>query len=151
MTMKIMLAIDGSKYSEAAAQAMVAQVKPQNAEVLVFEVVEPLIYSVPPQMSPGYAPEMAERRKERMKQAEESVNRAAQMLRNAGFQVKTRVGEGEIRSGILDVAAEWPADLIVVGSHGRTGLQRMLLGSVAEAVARHARCSVLIVRIPSGK
>lgn len=149
--MKIMLAIDGSKYSEAAAQALAAQIKPQNAEVLVFQVVEPLIYSTPPQMSPGYAPEMAERRKERMQQAEESVNRAAQTLRSAGFKVTTRVGEGEIRSGILDVAAEWRAELIVVGSHGRTGLQRMLLGSVAEAVARHARCSVLIVRIPSSQ
>ncbi len=151
MTMKIMLAIDGSKYSAAAAQALGSQIKSQNAEVLVFQVVEPLVYSVPPQMSPGYAPEMAERRKERMQEAEASAKRAAEGLRAAGFQVSTRVAEGEIRSGILDVAAEWHADLIVVGSHGRTGLQRMLLGSVAEAVARHARCSVLIVRIPSGQ
>jgi hypothetical protein len=79
-------------------------------------------------MSPGYAPELAERRKERIAEAEESVARAAQALRTAGFKVTTRVGEGEVRSGILDVAAEWGAGLIVLGSHGRTGLQRMFPG-----------------------
>ena len=47
---------------------------------------------------------------------------------------------------IIDSAAEWRADLIVVGSHGRSGIPRFLLGSVAEFVARHAKCSVEIVR-----
>jgi len=47
---------------------------------------------------------------------------------------------------IIDDAKKWGADLIVVGSHGRTGLDRFLLGSVSEAVARHAACSVEIVR-----
>lgn len=149
--MKILLAVDGSKFSDAATQTLASQIRPQDAEVLVLEVVKPIIYSTPPQMSPGYAPELAERRKERMARAEESVGRASQTLRGAGFKVTTRVGEGEVRSGILDVAAEWGAGLIVLGSHGRTGLQRMLLGSVAEAVARHAACSVLIARIPSAR
>jgi nucleotide-binding universal stress UspA family protein len=49
---------------------------------------------------------------------------------------------------ILDTAAKWHADLIVIGSHGRKGLDRFLLGSVSEAVARHAPCSVQIVRVP---
>jgi universal stress protein A len=47
---------------------------------------------------------------------------------------------------IVKAAREWPADLIVIGSHGRSGLQRALLGSVAEAVTRHAPCPVLVVR-----
>jgi nucleotide-binding universal stress UspA family protein len=147
--MKILLAVDGSKFSEAAAQALASQIRPQDADVLILQVVKPILYSTPPQMSPGYAPELAERRKERVAEAEASVGRAAQVLRAAGFKVSTRVGEGEVRSGILDVASEWGAGLIVLGSHGRTGLQRMLLGSVAEAVARHALCSTLIVRIPA--
>lgn len=147
--MKILLAVDGSKFSEAAAQALASQIRPLDADVLVLQVVKPILYSTPPQMSPGWAPELAERRKERMAEAEASVSRAAQVLRAAGFKVSTRVGEGEVRSGILDVASEWGAGLIVLGSHGRTGLQRMLLGSVAEAVARHALCSTLIVRIPA--
>lgn len=122
--------------------------RPQDAEVLVLRVIEPRFYSTPPQMSPGYVPELAESRKEQRKEAEESVGRTANALRNAGLRAETRVGEGEPRSGVLDVAAEWHADLIVLGSHGRTGLRRLLLGSVAEAVARHAPCSVLIVRTP---
>lgn len=47
---------------------------------------------------------------------------------------------------IVKVAKEWPADVIILGSHGRGGLQRALLGSVAEGVMRHAPCPVLIVR-----
>jgi len=146
--MKILLAVDDSKFSEAATRAVAALIRPQEAQVLLLHIVEPRFYSVPPQMSPGYSPETAEIRKEQRKAAEEAVGRNAQALRNAGFQVETRVGEGEPRSGILDIAAEWHADIIVLGSHGRAGLQRLLLGSVAETVARHARCSVMIVRIP---
>lgn len=47
---------------------------------------------------------------------------------------------------IVKAAREWPADVIIIGSHGRSGLQRVLLGSVAEAVTRHAHCPVLVVR-----
>ena len=144
--MKILLAIDGSKYSEAATQALASQVRPQGAEVLVLQVVESLVFSTPPQMSPGYAPETAAKQAEPLRQAKESVAHAAEVLRAAGFAVNTRVVEAEIRTAILDVAAGWHADLIVLGSHGRKGLERLLLGSVSEAVARHAGCSVLIVR-----
>lgn len=47
---------------------------------------------------------------------------------------------------IVKTAAEWPADLIVIGSHGRGGVSRALLGSVAEYVMRHAACPVLVIR-----
>ena len=146
--MKILLAIDDSEFSQAAVRAVVKQFPAQGAEVLVLRVVEPLIYATIPQMASGYAPEMAARIQEELKQARESVAKAAQVLSSAGFKANTRVVESEVRAGILDVAAELPADLIVVGSHGRKGLQKFLLGSVAESVARHARCSVLIVHIP---
>ena len=146
--MKILLAIDGSKYSDATVQALASQIRRENAQVLVLQIVEPRIYSTPPQMAPGYQPEMAEIMKEQFKQAQESVDRSAATLRSAGFEVNTRVLEAEPRTGILDLASEWHADLIVLGSHGRRGLQRFMLGSVAESVARGAYCSVLIVRTP---
>jgi nucleotide-binding universal stress UspA family protein len=79
--------------------------------------------------------------------AEALVARAAQQLRDAGFSTSTTVREGEPRRVILDGAAAWDAELIVVGSHGKTGLDRVLLGSVSEHIARHARCSVEIVRM----
>lgn len=144
--MKILLAIDESKYSEAAAQAVASTLSSKNADVLVLAVVEPLIFSNPPQMAAGYAPEMAARMKELGKSAAERVARAADSLRAAGFAVSKRIVEADARTGILEAALEWNADVIVLGSHGRKGLQRFLLGSVAESVARHAPCSVFIVR-----
>jgi len=146
--MKILLAIDGSKYSEAAALTVGSAFRTQDTEVLALQVVEPLVFSTPPQMAPGYAPEMAVRLQDQLKQARESVARTAESLRKAGFKADSRVAEHEIRTGILDVAQEWHADLIVLGSHGEKGLKKFLLGSVAEFVARHAHCSVLIVRKP---
>jgi nucleotide-binding universal stress UspA family protein len=53
---------------------------------------------------------------------------------------------GGTATEIVKAAKEWPADLIVIGSHGRGGVQRALLGSVAEGVMRHAPCPVLVVR-----
>ena len=142
--MKILFATDDSKFSEAAAKSLVQQFRPQDTEVRVLHVVEPITISAPPQMSPGYYPEL----EDRLPQAHEVAERAAKTLSSAGFRVTTSVTTGDPRNVILDAASEWNADLIVLGSHGRTGLARFFLGSVSEAVARHARCSVQIVRIP---
>jgi len=95
-------------------------------------------------MASGYAPELEDQKK----QARELVERVAKELRHAGFKVDTAVEVGDIRESIIDCASEWGADLIVVGMHGLRGIQRFLLGSVAEFVARHAKCSVEIVRTP---
>jgi nucleotide-binding universal stress UspA family protein len=143
--MKILLAIDDSKFSEAAAKSLVGQFRPQDTEVRVLHVVEPIAISEPPEMSPGYYPEL----EDQLPQARELVDRAAKTLASSGFRVTTSVATGDARSVILDDAGEWHADLIVLGSHGRRGLERFFLGSVSEAIARHARCSVQIVRIPS--
>jgi len=149
--MKALLAVDGSKHSDAAVRALTAQINPSWAEVLVLSVVEPFSYSIPPQMAAGYAPEQEVAVKEQLAQAQGLVDHAARSLRAEGFKASTRVVQGEIRSSILDLAAGWPADLIVLGSHGRRGLQRFLLGSVADSVARNAKCSVLIARIPANQ
>jgi nucleotide-binding universal stress UspA family protein len=77
------------------------------------------------------------------------VEKTAEVLRSKGPMVTSAVEEGDPKSTILDTARDWGADLIVLGSHGRKGLEHFLMGSVSEAVARHAGCSVEIVRIPS--
>lgn len=59
------------------------------------------------------------------------------------------ISVGKPSTEIVKAAVEWPADLIVIGSHGRSGLDRLLSGSVAEEVMRHASCDVLIVRSPA--
>ena len=144
--MKLLLAVDGSKYSDAAVQMLLSKIRKEDTEVLVLQVVEPRIFSTPPQMSAGYEPELAKLMKEQFKEAQQTVDRAAATLKNAGFHARGRVVEAETRAGILDLASEWHADLIVLGSHGRKVVQRFMLGSVAESVARGAYCSVLVVR-----
>lgn len=143
--MKILIATDGSRFSDAAAEAVGSQFRSQNAEVRVLSVVEPISGAVPPQMSRGYYPEL----QEQVCEARKVTERTAKMLADAGFKVSTCVETGEVKTCILDEAANWGADLIVVGSHGRKGLERFLLGSVSEAIARHTTCSVEIVRLQS--
>lgn len=142
--MKILLAVDDSKFSEAAAKSIAGQFRPDDGEVRVLHVIEPIVVVEPPQMSPGYYPEL----EDQLPQGRELVDRMSKLISPVGFKVTTSVITGDARSMILKEAAEWHADLIVVGSHGRKRLERFFLGSVSEAVARHADCSVQIVRIP---
>lgn len=75
--------------------------------------------------------------------------RTAAGLRAAGLQVETKVEVGNPAHQLVEAAVAWDADLIVLGTRGRTGLKRLLLGSVARAVLNHAPCSVLVVPGPS--
>ena len=95
-------------------------------------------------------PDFASARLKLRDQARETLAKTAERFRSAGFKASVLVDEGDPREVILDYAERWPADLIVVGSHGRKGMNRFLMGSVSEAVARYARCSVEVVRIQSG-
>ena len=143
--MKILLAVDDSRFSEVATQAVIRQIRPEQAEVCVLHIVEPLLLIS--EFRLGNLEGLKASEKQLRKDGEELVTRAEQLLRTAGFKVHTKIREGDHRAEIIDQAAEWRADLIVLGSHGRKGLNRFLLGSVAEFVARHADCSVQIVRV----
>ena len=143
--MKILLAIDDSKYSRVAIQQLIAQIS-RDAEVRVLHVIEPLgLY--PDGQAWGIGSDFAVVHKEQWKKAEELVGRGAQDLRDAGFSVTTAIEEGNPKAVVVDSAGKWHADLIVLGSHGRKGLEHLLMGSVSEAVARYAPCSVQIARI----
>jgi nucleotide-binding universal stress UspA family protein len=95
----------------------------------------------------GYDPALETAWESQRQQARAVIAKAAELLRARGLKVAAAVEDGDPKSKILDVAEEWQADLIVLGSHGRKGLNRFLMGSISDAVARHARCSVEIVRI----
>jgi nucleotide-binding universal stress UspA family protein len=79
---------------------------------------------------------------------DEAIQKLARLEPGAGFRTERRVEEGDAVGGILHVAAETHADLIVLGTHGRTGLARLLMGSVAEQVVRKAPCPVMTVKTP---
>ncbi len=144
--MKILLAIDGSHYSADAARAVAARLWPPDTTVRVISAVESIY---PPASEVWYNAVDIERAQQEMrKDAEQLVTETAETLRNVGgLTIETAVRDGDPRTVIVDEAKEWSADLIVMGSHGYTGLKRLLLGSVAHSVVSHAPCSVEVVRL----
>ena len=77
------------------------------------------------------------------------LGKAAETARAAGVEVETKMIESEekhVSDMLADAAAEWQADLLVVGSHGRRGMERFFVGSVAERLVRKVQTSLLLVR-----
>jgi nucleotide-binding universal stress UspA family protein len=145
--MKILLAVDGSTFSDAAVEEIATRPWPDGTEVDVLSVSEPPAYPV------GESAALPSRYYEEMETiAEEhsrtAVDNAAGRLHSSAstLRVTKAVVVGHPVQKILDRAETWGADLIVVGSHGYRGLKRLLLGSVSQNVASHAICSVEIVR-----
>lgn len=149
--MKILLAIDDSDYSREATRALTAQFRTQESEVRVLSVVEPISVYISADAFPHFTSQTSEIEEDRKQQASDLVKRVSGDLQAAGFKADALVEFGDAKARIIENASEWGADLIVVGSHGWKGLNRFLLGSVSEAVARHAHCSVEIVRMPALK
>jgi nucleotide-binding universal stress UspA family protein len=139
--MKILVAVDGSEFSDAIIQAVIAQYPTQGSEIRVLHVLEPTESCGYPVLTP----------ESQTKQGQELVDQIAKKLRAAGFRVNAEVLIGEARAAIIDSAEEWRADVIVLGSHGRTAIGRFLLGSVSSAVMHHAPCSVQVVRLTESK
>jgi len=145
--MRVLFAVDDSVFAEDLLRAVVAGVRHENTQVLVLHVLQPVNTVPPPEMAQGYAPELESEKQP----ARALVERIAVELRRTGFAVQTVVRIGDVANTILDKAAEWRADLIVVGSHGQRSIHDFILGSVAESVAHRAGCSVAIVRTAASK
>jgi len=148
--MKILLATDDSEYSLAAARSVAKRPWPAGTEVRVLTVVELSLTPLESALEPPYLnSEMIQMQREAaMKRAGHAIQSAEEVLRAGGLETSESISVlvEKPQQIILDEAAQWGADLIVVGSHGRRGLERFLLGSVSEAVATHAPCSVEVVR-----
>lgn len=80
-------------------------------------------------------------------EAESYLARVTARLRARGIEVEVTTPEGPPEQLILDAAREWPSDLILMTTHGRSGLGRLVFGSVAEGVLRNSSCPVLLVRV----
>ena len=142
--MKILLAVDGSEASDAAIDEVRQRPRPKGSTVRVLSVVQQYMPSAPDVVLASMTFE--EIRARLSEEAEQLTRAAAERVAAPSIMVETDVRQGDPRTAILDAADEWKADLIVVGSHGRTGLQRLVMGSVAQSVVAHARCSVEVVR-----
>lgn len=142
--MRILIAVDGSSPSQEAIDEVAQRPWPQPSTVRVIAAVRSYVPPASEFVPTAYTPE--EIMQEHESQAKQVVDRAAAHLRTSGLTVETVVREGDPRTVIVDEAKAWGANLIVVGSHGRTRLERLLLGSVAQAVVAHAPCSVEVVR-----
>ncbi|MEZ4296514.1 MAG: universal stress protein [Polyangiaceae bacterium] len=144
MSTRILLATDFSDASEEASQQAHAIAARDHAALGICHVVpETLPANVQVPVWVGtQLPDAAAI----FKAAADALDRKATALSAGGVQVETFVEEGEAYAGIVRTAESFAADLVVVGSHGRTGISRMLLGSVAEKVVRHAPCAVRVAR-----
>jgi universal stress protein A len=142
--MRVLVAVDDSAFSECVIRAVEIGIRHENTEVLVLHVLQPVEPVPPPEMSQNYAPEL-EGQKHSARALVEGITGE---LRKAGFTAESEVLIGDVTKTILDRAAQWRADLITVGSHRQGSIHDFLLGSVAESIARRARCSLAIVRPP---
>lgn len=146
--MKILLAIDGSACSDAAVKEVARRPWPEGSSLKVLNVCEtPMPLTTEAWAVPvTYFEEMEDALR---KQGQNVLDRAIQKLKtNKTFSVDGMLAPGPPRNVILDVAEDWGADLIVMGSHGYSAWKRFLLGSVSQAVVSHAKCSVEVVRCP---
>lgn len=149
----ILLAVDNSEFSRAAVDEIVDHMRPDAMTVHVLHVLE-LDHMVTPATDfargANYGSDVVAHVRKDRADAERLVQGVGEKLRSAGFRATTALREGEPRHAILDYAAEIDADAIVLGSHGRRGVSRFFMGSVSDAVSRHAHCSVHVVRLHRG-
>ena len=142
---RILIAIDDSTFSEKATRIGFNLAKTLNAKVALLNVMDPpsTSYTGDPLLGqqPLIMPEIAQMQEEASKAVLERFGK----LWNGEQELTTFSQIGNPRIEILATAEDWKADLIILGTHGRTGFDHFISGSVAEGVARRSLCPVLIV------
>ncbi len=133
----IVLATDGSKYSSVATAKAISFAQSYGGALKVVSVAD-----VPAEFY-AEAPQAVD---DLVKKAKGHVAAVKKQAETAGVNAETFVGESEAFEAITRLARERKADVIIIGSHGRTGLRRLLMGSVAEKVIGNAPCPVLVVK-----
>jgi nucleotide-binding universal stress UspA family protein len=138
----VLFAYDGSDLAENAIAEAGRQLR-AHRDALVLTIWEPFNVGFLPVREAGFDAAQAE---EVRKAAEETAAHGAALAQAAGFRAQSMAAEAAPTwKGIIDAADDRNASLIVLGSHGRTGLTGIVVGSVASAVVAHSRRSVLIV------
>ena len=134
----ILVSTDGSKYSEAAINRAIGLAKSYGSEVKVISVVDVTEEFIA--RAPGALEDL-------VKKAKGIVEDVKKKVSSEGINAEGIVREGEAYRVITELASKEKAGIIVMGSHGRTGLKRLLMGSVTEKVIGYAPCPVLIASV----
>lgn len=139
MLNRILVATDFSEQADAAVQQAAAIAEAAAAELILCHVAIEPPYPLPSKLETEELAKVANA-------TQEQLDTLAQPLRARGLQVSTEIRTGFPDEGIVKAAADTSADLIVTGTHGRSGLARFFLGSVAEKVVRIAQTNVFVAR-----
>lgn len=138
---RVLIAIDASPLAARAAQVGIELAHSLTAQIGFVHVIDHSLY---------FGPESGVAADELARQARQDRNRLFAEIRSqlpVGTEALEFTTQGSPGPAIVEAAREWGADIIVIGSHGRRGITRALVGSVAESVMRQARCPVLVVRV----
>ena len=149
--MKVLVPIDGSAYSQAAISEAAELVGAIGGAVTLLTVstvirLEAFTPLATVEFTPGQIARDMVYETPSQAEAMTYLEEAAKAFRARGIAPTLLHKIGDPAETIIEVAEEWRPEIVVMGSHGRTGIKRFLLGSVSEKVTRHAPCSVLITR-----
>lgn len=133
----ILLATDGSEYSDVATEQVLKVALAHNSELKIVSVFD---------TSDNFYNELPGAVERMMEHAQENVEVVRKRAEQMGLKTEAFISEGEPHEQIVELAEELKADVICMGSHGRTGLERILMGSVTEKVIEKAKCPVLVVK-----
>ena len=143
---RALVPLDGSRIAEAVLPVFLPMARPLQIEIGLVRVVVPTLESSSADESPEAFEASQQAKEHRRQEAMEYLRVVAAMPFLEGLSVTTSVRAGQAPDQIIDAARESEADLIAMTTHGRTGLRRLLFGSVAEAVLRTSHVPVFVVR-----
>jgi nucleotide-binding universal stress UspA family protein len=147
--MRVLLATDGSDSAAAALKFLAGFPFPAGSEAIVLSVIDNRSFPLDDEFGDAFGIDLQETREVQQGETERLLAATGQRLREAGWAGATQIRNGDPAEEIIQAAEEQDVDLVVLGSHGTTGIGRFLLGSVSDRVLSHAPCSVLIVRAPA--
>lgn len=150
--MKILLATDGARQSNAAVDMLKRLVIHDGDQIIVVSVVD-LALPIGMDIYGGFVPDTTEYEKAAKESATRILKETDEQLRShladRNVEIRTELLFGSPESSIVELADELKPELVVVGTHSYSGWERLLLGSVSDAVVHHAPCSVMVVRCPA--
>lgn len=153
MYRKILVPLDGSKLAESAIPHVITIAKGcEVGEVVLFRVCEPpvILADYPSNLRPEWEDHVKQETLHSQQQCQLYLSDAEKKLKEAGLNVRTESGLGNVAEMIVDYAAKNQVDLIIMASHGRSGVLRWAYGSIADKILRSSPVPVMIVKVTTG-